>query len=82
LIGRALRIAGGVSFPGRRRRRKAGPAQCRVSFAGRTGSPGISGAGLVEGLPIHGVVTLLSRELAHAEPGRQTVLDRLLDVRV
>jgi AraC-like DNA-binding protein len=52
------------------------------------------GAGLVNALPpvlslpasvdnpIHGVVTLLSRELAHVEPGRQTVLDRLLDVLV
>jgi AraC-like DNA-binding protein len=52
------------------------------------------GAGLVSALPpvlslpssvdnpIHGVVTLLSRELAHVEPGRQTVLDRLLDVLV
>jgi AraC-like DNA-binding protein len=32
--------------------------------------------------PIHGVVTLLSREMAHAQPGQQTVLDRLLDVLV
>lgn len=52
------------------------------------------GAGLVNALPpvfpipsrvdnpIHGVVALLSRELAHLEPGRQTVLDRLLDVLV
>jgi AraC-like DNA-binding protein len=32
--------------------------------------------------PIHGVVALLSRELAQLEPGRQTVLDRLLDVLV
>lgn len=52
------------------------------------------GAGLVNSLPpllsipariddpIHGVVALLSRELAHVEPGRQTVLDRLLDVLV
>lgn len=52
------------------------------------------GAGLVNALPpiflipsrmdnpIHGVVALLSRELSHAEPGRQTVLDRLLDVLV
>jgi AraC-like DNA-binding protein len=50
------------------------------------------GRGLVEALPpilslpagvddpIHGVVTLLSREMSHAEPGQQTVLDRLLDV--
>ena len=52
------------------------------------------GAGLVNSLPmvlsipariddpIHGVVALLSRELSHVEPGRQTVLDRLLDVLV
>ncbi|ACT06564.1 transcriptional regulator, AraC family [Dickeya chrysanthemi Ech1591] len=52
------------------------------------------GAGLVNGLPpvflipsrmdnpVHGVVELLSRELSQAEPGRQTVLDRLLDVLV
>jgi AraC-like DNA-binding protein len=52
------------------------------------------GRGLVEALPpvvslpasvddpIHAVVTLLSRELSHAEPGQQTVLDRLLDVLV
>jgi AraC-like DNA-binding protein len=52
------------------------------------------GAGLVNALPavlpipsridnpIHGVVALLSNELAHTEPGRQTVLDRLLDVLV
>ncbi|MET2522923.1 AraC family transcriptional regulator [Ralstonia sp. SM1884_UCD616_TZ26] len=52
------------------------------------------GAGLVNSLPpllsipariddpIHGVVSLLSRELSNAEPGRQTVLDRLLDVLV
>ena len=52
------------------------------------------GAGLINALPpmlsipssmdnsIHGVVTLLSRELSRVEPGRQTVLDRLLDVLV
>jgi len=52
------------------------------------------GAGLVNALPpvfvipsqkdnpIHGVVALLSNELSRAEPGRQTVLDRLLDVLV
>src|SRR5215469_5554660 len=52
------------------------------------------GSGLVEALPpvlslpasvhdpIHQVVTLLSREMLHAEPGKQTVLDRLLDVLV
>lgn len=50
------------------------------------------GRGLVQALPpmlvirpvphdqIHGVVALLSHELGHAIPGRQTVLDRLLDV--
>ena len=32
--------------------------------------------------PIHAVVTLLSREMQHEQPGRQTVLDRLLDVLV
>jgi AraC-like DNA-binding protein len=52
------------------------------------------GRGLVEALPpvlplpatvddpIHAVVTLLSREILRAEPGQQTVLDRLLDVLV
>ncbi len=52
------------------------------------------GRGLVEALPpvlslpasvddpIHAVVTLLSRELSHVEPGQQTVLDRLLDILV
>jgi AraC-like DNA-binding protein len=52
------------------------------------------GAGLINALPpvlsipsrldnpIHGVVSLLSAELSHVEPGRQTVLDRLLDVLV
>ncbi|HJY59671.1 MAG TPA: AraC family transcriptional regulator [Streptosporangiaceae bacterium] len=52
------------------------------------------GRGLVEALPpvlslpasvddpIHAVVTLLSREMSHVEPGQQTVLDRLLDVLV
>jgi AraC-like DNA-binding protein len=32
--------------------------------------------------PVHQVVALLSREMLLAEPGRQTVLDRLLDVLV
>jgi AraC-like DNA-binding protein len=52
------------------------------------------GAGLIEALPpvlsvpssiddpIHHVVTLLSREMAHPGAGQQTVLDRLLDVLV
>lgn len=30
--------------------------------------------------PIHAVVSLLSREMMHQQPGRQTILDRLLDV--
>ena len=30
--------------------------------------------------PLHGVIALLSRELAASAPGQQTVLDRLLDV--
>jgi AraC-like DNA-binding protein len=32
--------------------------------------------------PLHGVVTLLSREMTLPQPGQQTVLDRLLDVLV
>jgi AraC-like DNA-binding protein len=52
------------------------------------------GAGLVSALPVvlplpasmddpvHQVVTLLSREMLLAEPGKQTVLDRMLDVLV
>ncbi|MFD5510438.1 AraC family transcriptional regulator [Streptomyces sp. NPDC127051] len=32
------------------------------------------------GDPLHGVIGMVSRELAAAEPGQQTVLDRLLDV--
>jgi AraC-like DNA-binding protein len=32
------------------------------------------------GDPLHDVIAVLSRELAAAEPGQQTVLDRLLDV--
>lgn len=32
--------------------------------------------------PLHAVVALLSREMLHGQPGRQTVLDRLLDVLV
>jgi AraC-like DNA-binding protein len=32
--------------------------------------------------PVHQVLTLLSREMQLAEPGRQTILDRLLDVLV
>ena len=52
------------------------------------------GTGLVDALPpvfafradvadpLHSVLTLLSHEMAHAQPGQQTVLDRLLDVLV
>ena len=32
------------------------------------------------GDPLHDVIAVLSRELATAEPGQQTVLDRLLDI--
>jgi AraC-like DNA-binding protein len=69
-------------------------ARGAVFLCGAYRFAGDIGAGLVEALPpvlplpasiddpIHGVVTLLSREMAHAEPGQQTVLDRLLDVLV
>ena len=69
-------------------------ARGAVFLCGAYQFAGDIGAGLVAGLPpvlslpasiddpIHGVVTLLSREMAHAEPGQQTVLDRLLDVLV
>jgi len=69
-------------------------AQAAVFLCGAYRFAGDIGAGLVSALPpvlllpssidnpIHGVVALLSRELAHVEPGRQTVLDRLLDVLV
>ena len=68
--------------------------QAAVFLCGAYRFAGDIGAGLVSALPpvlsipsnidnpIHGVVALLSRELAHDEPGRQTVLDRLLDVLV
>jgi AraC-like DNA-binding protein len=32
--------------------------------------------------PVHAVIALLSQEMLHEQPGRQTVLDRLLDVLV
>ncbi|WP_197339925.1 AraC family transcriptional regulator [Ralstonia solanacearum] len=66
--------------------------QAAVFLCGAYRFAGDIGAGLINLLPpilaipasldnaIHGVVALLSRELAHPEPGRQTVLDRLLDV--
>jgi AraC-like DNA-binding protein len=74
----------------------AGPPGHRgaVFLCGAYRFAGDIGRGLVEALPpvlslpasaddpIHAVVTLLSRELLHAEPGQQTVLDRLLDVLV
>ena len=69
-------------------------ARGTVFLCGAYRFAGDIGAGLVEALPpvlplpasiddpVHGVVTLLSRELAHPGPGQQTVLDRLLDVLV
>jgi AraC-like DNA-binding protein len=69
-------------------------ARAAVFLCGAYRFAGDIGAGLVGALPpvfsipsrmenpIHGVVALLSRELEHVEPGRQTVLDRLLDVLV
>jgi AraC-like DNA-binding protein len=81
-----------------RRRHAAGEGelgtQGAVFLCGAYQFAGDIGAALVDALPpvlafpanvddpIHGVVTLLSREMAHAEPGQQTVLDRLLDVLV
>src|SRR6202041_384903 len=68
--------------------------QAAVFLCGAYRFAGDIGAGLVNALPpvlsipsrmdnpIHGVVALLSGELAQVEPGRQTVLDRLLDVLV
>jgi len=68
--------------------------QAAVFLCGAYRFAGDIGAGLVSALPlvlsipssmdnpVHGVVALLSRELANIEPGRQTVLDRLLDVLV
>ena len=69
-------------------------SQGAVFLCGAYQFAGDIGAGLVDGLPgvlafpasvddpIHGVVTMLSRELAHPQPGQQTVLDRLLDLLV
>jgi AraC-like DNA-binding protein len=69
-------------------------AHSAVFLCGAYRFAGDIGAGLIEALPpvlsipssiddpIHGVVTLLSREMAHPGPGQQTVLDRLLDVLV
>jgi AraC-like DNA-binding protein len=68
--------------------------QAAVFLCGAYRFAGDVGAGLINALPpvlsipsradnpIHGVVALLSREMAQVEPGRQTVLDRLLDVLV
>jgi AraC-like DNA-binding protein len=67
---------------------------CAVFLCGAYRFAGDIGRGLVAALPpvlslpasvddpIHQVVTLLSREMLLAEPGKQTVLDRLLDVLV
>jgi len=67
---------------------------CAVFLCGAYRFAGDIGRGLVAALPpvlslpasvddpIHRVVTLLSREMLLAEPGKQTVLDRLLDVLV
>ena len=69
-------------------------AQAAVFLCGAYQFAGDVGAGLVDALPpvlafpasvddpIHGVVTMLSREMAHPQPGQQTVLDRLLDLLV
>jgi AraC-like DNA-binding protein len=77
--------AGDAASPGPRR---------AVFLCGAYRFAGDIGRGLVQALPpvlplpasvddpIHAVVTLLSREMLHAEPGMQTVLDRLLDVLV
>jgi AraC-like DNA-binding protein len=68
--------------------------QGAVFLCGAYRFAGDIGAGLIDALPavlafpasvddpIHGVVTLLSREMAQSRPGQQTVLDRLLDLLV
>lgn len=68
--------------------------QGAVFLCGAYRFAGDIGAGLVDALPsvlafpasiddpIHGVVTMLSRELEQPQPGQQTVLDRLLDLLV
>ncbi len=70
------------------------PDGASVFLCGAYRFTGDIGQGLVDALPpvlslpaslddpIHVVVGLLSRELMHDHPGRQTVLDRLLDVLV
>jgi AraC-like DNA-binding protein len=69
-------------------------ARGAVFLCGAYRFAGDIGTGLIDALPpvlafpastddpIHNVVTLLSREMAHSQPGQQTVLDRLLDVLV
>jgi AraC-like DNA-binding protein len=69
-------------------------SRAAVFLCGAYRFAGDIGTGLINALPpvllipsridnsLHGVVALLSSELAHVEPGRQTVLDRLLDVLV
>jgi AraC-like DNA-binding protein len=68
--------------------------QGAVFLCGAYRFAGDIGAGLVDALPsvlafpasiddpIHGVVTMLSREMTQPRPGQQTVLDRLLDLLV
>ena len=68
--------------------------QGAVFLCGAYRFAGDIGAGLIDALPpvlafpasvddpIHGVVTLLSREMGESRPGQQTVLDRLLDLLV
>jgi AraC-like DNA-binding protein len=70
------------------------PDRASVFLCGAYRFAGDIGQGLVDALPpvlplpatiddpIHGVVALLSREMMHEQQGRQTVLDRLLDVLV
>ena len=66
----------------------ASPDRTSVFLCGAYRFTGDIGQGLVDALPpsiddpIHAVVALLSREMLHEQPGRQTVLDRLLDVLV
>lgn len=69
-------------------------AEGAVFLCGAYQFAGDIGAALVDALPpvlafpagaddpIHSVVTLISREMAHPQPGQQTALDRLLDLLV
>lgn len=72
----------------------AQPERTTVFVCGAYRFAGDIGQGLVDALPpllslpatiddpAHTVVALLAREMLHEQPGRQTVLDRLLDVLV